>query len=114
VAVKPDGFLKLQLQVLPSPAATVSSKPILRMDDITVVVLAAWDLDVPSFEGEGPVRGPMPVIFAESPEAVRSAIDQEEDSFGWELNMFMKRYVASKPIDKNRISHNSIRGESWY
>jgi hypothetical protein len=91
VAVKPDGFLELQLQVLPSPAATVASKPLLRMDDITVVVLATWNLDVASFEGEGPVRGPVPVIFADDPEAVRSAIDQEEDNFGAELNLFMKR-----------------------
>jgi hypothetical protein len=95
VAVKPDGLLELQLQVLPSPAATVSSKPILRMDDITVVVLAAWDLDIPTFEGEGPVKGPVPIIFADSPEAVRSAVDQEEDSFGGELNVFMKRYVEN-------------------
>jgi hypothetical protein len=91
VAVKPDGLLELQLQVLPSPAATVASKPLLRMDDVTAVVLAAWNLDVAFFEGEGPVRGPVPVIFADDTEAVRSALDQEEDSFGAELNLFMKR-----------------------
>jgi hypothetical protein len=77
--------------VLPAPAATVASKPLLRVDDITVVVLAAWSLAMNRFEGPGPVQGPAPIIFAEDTEAVRSALDAEEDSFGEELNLFMKR-----------------------
>jgi hypothetical protein len=91
--VRPDGQLELQLQVLPAPAATVASKPLLRVDDITVVVLATWSLAVNMFEGPGPVQGPAPLIFAEDTEAVRSALDQEEASFGEELNLFMKRWV---------------------
>jgi hypothetical protein len=81
----------LQLQVLPAPAATVASKPLLRVDDITVVVLAAWNISTSMFEAPGPVQGPVPIIFAEDTEAVRSALDQEEASFGEELNLFMKR-----------------------
>jgi hypothetical protein len=77
--------------VLPAPAATVASKPLLRVDDIAVVVLAAWNITMSMFEGPGPVQGPVPVIFADDTEAVRSALDQEEASFGEELNLFMKR-----------------------
>jgi hypothetical protein len=77
--------------VLPAPTATVASKPLLRVDDITVVVLAAWNISTSKFEAPGPVQGPVPIIFAEDTEAVRSALDQEEASFGEELNLFMKR-----------------------
>jgi hypothetical protein len=89
--VRPDGQLELQLQVLPAPAATVASRPLLRVDDLTVVVLAAWSISISMFEGPGPVQGPVPIIFAEDTEAVRSVLDQEEVSFGEELNLFMKR-----------------------
>jgi hypothetical protein len=34
------------------------------MDDVAAVQLAAWDISTPWFEGRGPVRGPVPVIFS--------------------------------------------------
>jgi hypothetical protein len=78
--VKPDGFLQLELQGLPAPAVVVRAHPLLRMDDVAAVQLAAW---------EG--RGPVPVIFAENQEEIRTAIDRDEQEFGQELNNFMKR-----------------------
>jgi hypothetical protein len=91
VGVKPDGFLQLELQGLPAPAAVVKARPLLRVDDITAVQLHTWDITVPWFEGEGPVRGPVPIIFADEPEDVRTATDRDEEDFGSELNTFMKR-----------------------
>jgi hypothetical protein len=91
VGVKPDGFLQLELQGLPAPAAVVRARPLLRMDDVAAVQLAAWDISIPWFEGRGPVRGPVPVIFAENQEEIRTAIDRDEKEFGQELNSFMKR-----------------------
>jgi hypothetical protein len=37
------------------------------------------------------VRGPVPTIFAENQEEIRTAIDRDEQEFGQELNSFMKR-----------------------
>jgi hypothetical protein len=91
VGVKPDGFLQLELQGLPAPAAVVRARPLLRMDDVAAVQLAAWDISTPWFEGRGPVRGPVPVIFAVNQEEIRTAIDRDEQEFGQELNSFMKR-----------------------
>jgi hypothetical protein len=87
---------ELQLQCLPAPAAVVNARPVLRMDDVVVTVLAAWPLCCEMFEGEGPVNGPVPLIFAEDPEAARTALDREKDEFGLDLNHFMKRYDKKK------------------
>jgi hypothetical protein len=61
------------------------------MDDVAAVSLATWDITAQWFEGEGPVRGPVPTIFARDQEEVRTAIDRDEHEFGLELNAFMKR-----------------------
>jgi hypothetical protein len=89
--VQPDGQLDLQLQSLPAPAAILNSKPILRMDDINIVHLASWRIEIPMFDGNGAVAGPVPVIFCEDPERMRTVLDIEVDSFGGDLNAFMKR-----------------------
>jgi hypothetical protein len=91
VGVKPDGFLQLELHGLPAPAAVVKARPLLRMDDAAAVQLQTWDIATTWFEGDGPVRGPVPAIFANNPEDVRTAIDMNEEDFGHELNAFMKR-----------------------
>jgi hypothetical protein len=93
VAVRPCGYLELQLQSLPAPKATVESKPILRLDNIAVVVHKSWPISCDFFEGEGPVSGPVPTIFTEDVEAMRTSLDEDQELFGTELNSFMKRQV---------------------
>jgi hypothetical protein len=67
------------------------------MDDVVVTVLAAWPLCCEMFEGEGPVNGPVPLIFAEDPEAARTALDLEKDEFGADLN---HEKVGQEKIDE--------------
>jgi hypothetical protein len=69
----------------------VESRPILRQDNVAIVTLKTWPLNVDFFEGEGPVNGPVPTIFAEDVEATRTQLDEEEAAFGAELNTFMRR-----------------------
>jgi hypothetical protein len=91
VGVRPDGLLELQLQSLPAPAATLNSKPILRMDDVSIVPLASWPIEIQMFDGYGAVAGPVPLIFCSDTERMRTILDEESEDFGTELNSFMKR-----------------------
>jgi hypothetical protein len=91
VAVKPSGYLELQLQSLPAPANLVESKPSLRADSIAVQVLQAWPINTDYFDGVGQVTGPVPTLFAEDVETARTMLDDEKEAFGADLNKFMKR-----------------------
>jgi len=86
------GRSELQLQGLPVPMSVVSSKPILRSDDIAVVVLASWPLAMEMWDGEDGLRGPVPVIYADQPEDIRSKIAANLDGFWAQLNKLMTRY----------------------
>ena len=88
VGAAPNGFLELQLQSLPLPAALVNGKPMLRQDDIAVVVIKAFDKI-------GGLAGPVPVLFTAQPEELRTKIERDPDSFFAELNKFMARYKHS-------------------
>ena len=92
VCAAPNGFLELQLQSLPAPAAVVNAKPMLRQDDIAVIVLKTWQIFSEVFDGMGGLAGPVPVLFTIQPEELRSKIDGDPDSFFAELNQFMNRY----------------------
>jgi hypothetical protein len=39
----------------------------------------------------GQVTGPVPTLFAEDVETVRTTLDDEKEAFGADLNKFMKR-----------------------
>ena len=92
VGAAPNGFLELQLQSLPAPAAVVNAKPILRQDDIAVIVLQTWQIFSEAFDGMGGLAGPFLLLFTVQPEELRSKIDADPDSFFAELNQFMARY----------------------
>ena len=72
VGAAPNGFLELQLQSLPLPAALVNGKPMLRQDDIAVVVIKAWQIQNEAFDKIGGLAGPVPVLFTAQPEELRS------------------------------------------
>ena len=91
VGAAPNGFLELQLQSLPAPAAVVNAKPILRQDDIAVVVLQTWQIFSEVFDGMGGLAGPVPTLFTIQPEELRSKVEADPDSFFAELNQFMSR-----------------------
>ena len=91
VGAAPNGFLELQLQSLPAPAAVVNAKPILRQDDIAVVVLQTWQIFSEVFDGMGGLAGPVPILFTIQPEELRSKVEADPDSFFAELNQFMSR-----------------------
>ena len=95
VGAAPNGFLELQLQSLPLPAALVNGKPMLRQDDIAVVVIKAWQIQNEAFDKIGGLAGPVPVLFTAQPEELRTKIERDPDSFFAELNKFMARYKHS-------------------
>lgn len=81
----------LSPQALPAPAAVVNSKPMLRQDDIAVVVLKTWQILSEAFDGIGGLAGPVPKLFTAQPEELRTKITRDPDSFYNELNRFMTR-----------------------
>jgi hypothetical protein len=91
VGVRLEGLLELQLQSLPAPAATLNAKLILRMDDVPIVPLVFWPIEIQMFDGNGVVAGPAPLIFCSDTERMRTILEEEAEDFGMELNSFMKR-----------------------
>jgi len=91
VGAAPNGFLELQLQALPVPAAVVMAKPILRQDDIAVIMLKSWPITAECFDGNGHLGGPIPVIFTEQPEEMRTYLEENPDSYIPEFNKLMSR-----------------------
>ena len=103
VGAAPNGFLELQLQSLPLPAALVNGKPMLRQDDIAVVVIKAWQIQNEAFDKIGGLAGPVPVLFTAQPEELRTKIERDPDSFFAELNKFMARYKHSFLVKSRTI-----------
>jgi len=86
-----NGACELQLQGLPVPLSVVSSKSLLKGDDIAVVVLATWPLAMEMWDGDDGLRGPVPIIYADQPEDIRSKISANLDGFWIQLNKLMTR-----------------------
>ena len=78
-------------QALPLPANSVSSKPLLLMDNIAVIVAKAWPVQIAVWDGECGLLGPVPVLYAEQPEQVRSELEEYPECFWAEVNRFMTR-----------------------
>ena len=91
MAAASSGGLELQLQSLPLPASLVNSKPILQQDDIAVNIVKVWPMVSEVFDGLNGLSGPVPTLFAEEPEELRTVIESDHDSFFAELNKFMTR-----------------------
>ena len=90
-AAGPNGGCDLQLQVLPLPANYVSSKPLLLMDNVAVIVAKAWPIQIAIRDGDCGLQGPVPVLYGEQPEQVRSALEDDPAHFAADLNRFMTR-----------------------
>ena len=90
-AAGPCGMCELQLQSLPLPESSISSKPLLTMDDVAVVVLKVWPIRMAVWDGMRGLSGPAPILYAEQPEELRSLLSEEPMAFAAELNKFMLR-----------------------
>ena len=78
-------------QVLPLPANSVSSKPLLLMDNVAVIVAKAWPVQIAVWDGDCGLQGPVPILYTEQPEQARSALEEDPDRFAADLNRFMAR-----------------------
>jgi len=109
VAAAPNGFLELQLQTLPAPANVVSARPVLRQDNIAVVVAKVWQVFGEAFDGQGHLGGPIPTIFTEQPEELRAKLEEDPQKFLPEFNRIASRYVSQSPFKKilSKKRHNS-------
>jgi len=68
------------LQALPLPEGSVSSKPLLRADNVAVVLLWEQRIECPVFDGNR-IRGPVPVLFSDNPEECRMSVEEAGDHF---------------------------------
>ena len=91
VAAASSGGIELQLQSLPLPASLVNAKPLLLQDNIAVNVVKSWPMVADVFDGLNGLSGPVPTLFGEEPEELRTVIEADHDSFFAELNKFMTR-----------------------
>ena len=91
VTVTDSGRLALQLQSLPLPVATIASKPLLLQDDVAVNAVQSWPISAKLFDGENGLSGPVPVLFSDQPEELRTKISDNEDGFFAQLNKFMTK-----------------------
>ena len=91
VTVTDAGRLALQLQSLPLPVATIASKPLLLQDDVAVNAVQSWPISAKLFDDENGLSGPVPVLFSDQPEELRTKISDNEDGFFAQLNKFMTK-----------------------
>ena len=71
-SAEPNGSCDIQLQALPLPANSVSSKQLLLLDNIAINVTKAWPVQIAVWNGDCGLQVPVPVIYAEQPEQVYS------------------------------------------
>jgi len=91
VGAAPNGFIELQLQFLPAPANVIQARPILRQDNIAIVVAKVWQIFGEAFDGNGHLGGPVPSIFTEQPEELRAKLEEDPQGFLPELNKLASR-----------------------
>ena len=91
MTVTNSGRLALQLQSLPLPVATIASKPLLLQDDVAVNAVQSWPISADVFDGKNGLSGPVPVLFSDQPEELRTKISDNEDGFFAQLNKFMTK-----------------------
>ena len=91
VTVTDSGRLALQLQSLPLPVTTIASKPLLLQDGVAVNAVQSWPISAKFFDGENGLSSPVPVLFSDQPEELRSKINDNEDGFFAQLNKFMTK-----------------------
>ena len=61
------------------------------MDNIAVIVAKAWPVHIAVWDSECGLLGPVPVLYAEQPEQVRSELEEYPERFSAEVNRFMTR-----------------------
>ena len=86
-----DGSVQLQLQVIPLPATTVVAKPLHAADDAFVHIVQGWPVVMDYFDDRNSISGPVPSLFTEQPEELRSYIKDHPDDFHKQLNRFSSR-----------------------
>jgi hypothetical protein len=93
IAATADHTLELQLQTIPLPAARLLASPQLLEDSAAAHIACTWPLKSPRFDGEVHLRGPVPILFTDQPEELRSLLAARPDPFLPYLNRAMKRLV---------------------
>jgi hypothetical protein len=91
IAATSEGDIQLQLQVIPLPASVISSRPLLLEDSAAVCVVKTWPIAIASFNGAVGLRGPVPVLFTEQPEELRSKLSRDPATFKLHLNRAVRR-----------------------
>lgn len=101
-----EGALNLQLHGVALPAATVNARPNMLGDDVPVHVAATFQLEADMFNGSEGVRGPVPLLFAEQPEDLRTHLSTAAAAFVKELSRFHKRFLLfiSLPVEKAKTA----------
>jgi hypothetical protein len=95
IQATPRGELKLVLQGMPTEAQTLRVEPRLTADDCDTVHLDSFETNI-DWEEEGPCRGPIPVLFARDPAAVRAALSAHPER----VHAGLRAVVGSIPCTK--------------
>ncbi len=95
VQANPRGDLKLVLQGLPAEAQSLQAEPRLTADDCDTVHLDAFETNV-DWNEDGPCRGPVPVLFARDPAAVKTALSAHPER----VHAGLRAVVGSIPCTK--------------
>jgi hypothetical protein len=91
VAATAGGNLEFQLQVIPAPLAAIMARQELVDDNEAVAVVKRWDLAATLLNRAAGLSGPLPVLFTEQPEELRSRLGRDLDTFLPKLNEAMTR-----------------------
>ena len=97
VCAAPNNSLELELQSLPIPEPFITSKPLLRADNIAIITVCRWQISSAVFDGEK-LWGPIPIIFTEQPEELRSILSIDPERHITEFNKLSGKFLAMEIV----------------
>jgi len=112
IAVGVNKLLTIQLQALPVPERFL--KPAYRQDNIPTMLMFSLPLQATMGDGQG-FQGPYPVVFANTPAAARTALNQDPERAKMEFQKVICRllhmeYVTLEEARAFLRKHRNARG----
>ena len=100
LAVNREGTgLEIQLQALPCAAAAIQAHPLLREDNVAVMVVSRHPVTAEFFDGKS-AAGPVPILFSTKPEAAAEAFKASPEMAHHMIQLLASKLLMVEELDR--------------